>query len=893
MPMPVSPRPLAALLLTAGVALGQSADPLPERALARFGTTRFRPAASVTALAFSPDGQRLACWGHGSGTGDRFSLWEAGSGKEVRTTSTASGLLMALAWPADGPGLAVLRKGEGFGAASELMVWDFTAERPAELPKPVTGARIGGIVRVGGPKGRPVTTYGAAAVSANGKRLAVLTSLGDQPDAVVVFELKPAASVKELKRLTAFDPPPVGCTAVAFSPDGKWLVGVGRVLKDGKWGPGATIVVWDAAGKVARTVETPPTISQGGRLPLAVSDRSAALGLEDGGALLMDLGGGEPRTLASGHKAEKGRGTGTSAAAFAPDGKALVTAGRDGRVRVTEIESGKVKELGRHRSWPEALAVTRDGKRVASAGQDGLIRVWDVAAGTEAVPVGGHPSIVWRVSASADGKTVLTEGGDETIHVWDAAAGAERRRIPAGGPVMAAQLTPDGQRVVAVVGEWEKPERALKVWDAATGADATPAGFPKALTAGGFRITRDGNTLLTWTEDKLAAWAWPAGTKLWAADMAKPTAQGINSVGSVAVSPDGRHFVTVACRTWHREERGMRFGYAADGIVDLWETATGKRVRRLVESPGCFNPAVFAADGTLIHTGGGKFPNDVRAGGPAESRAHLCVVDPLTGRLVREFAPAGRADTHDTGRAAALSGDGKVLYLGTGIGEVLAFEVASGSLRAAYPGHRGNVLAVDTPANDIRRVASGSADTTALWWDVGFGGKGAAPSADDRKALWAALTNADGKAAYEAMTKLAGDPTEFVAHAASESKPAPPGPTAADLAPIFRDLDAKTFAAREAASAALDKYGEPAIALVRTRLETETSAEVRERLTKFLDRHTKPATDPERLRQGRALELLEHLGTPEAKGLLEKLAAGGPSRLTADAAAAVKRLAGR
>jgi hypothetical protein len=234
------------------------------------------------------------------------------------------------------------------------------------------------------------------------------------------------------------------------------------------------------------------------------------------------------------------------------------------------------------------------------------------------------------------------------------------------------------------------------------------------------------------------------------------------------------------------------------------------------------------------------------------------------------------------------------LFLGTGIGEVVAFEVATGSPRTAYPGHRGNVLAMEAPASDVRRVASGSADTTALWWDVGFGGGKETPlSADDRKTLWTALTNADGKAGQEAMTKLAGDAAGFVAHAAAELKPAPAGPTAADLAPIFKDLDAKAFAAREAATAALDKYGETALDLVRTRLETETSAEVRERLIKFLERHTKPASDPERLRQSRAVELLEHLGTAEAKQLLAKLSAGGPSRLTADAAGAVRRMASR
>ena len=94
--------------------------------------------------------------------------------------------------------------------------------------------------------------------------------------------------------------------------------------------------------------------------------------------------------------------------------------------------------------------------------------------------------------------------------------------------------------------------------------------------------------------------------------MPKPAAQGINKVDSMTVAPDGRHFVTVAGRSWYREDKGLKFGYGADGIVDLWETATGKRVRRLVESQACFRPAVFAADGTLIHSGGGKLPNDLR-----------------------------------------------------------------------------------------------------------------------------------------------------------------------------------------------------------------------------------------------------------------------------------------
>jgi WD40 repeat protein len=885
-------HPLAALLLLAGVVHAQP-DPLPEHALARFGTTRFRPSARITELAFSPDGRRLASWGDSNSGGDQFNLWNAGTGGEIRGVATSGHSLFALAWPATGPGVAVLRKGDSFGSATDLMVWDFTAEPPAELTKPVLGPQVGRIV-IGGPKAPAGTTYKAAAVSMDGKRLAALTTTGDLPDGVVVFELKPAASLADLKKLATFDAPPAACSTLAFSPDGRWLVGVAGLVKDGKPGPAAKVVVWDVSGKFARTTDTPPTINQGGRFPLAVSDTSAALGLEDGNTLVIQLATGNTRTLETAHKPVTGRGTGTSAAAFTPDGKTLITAGREGQIRLTDLGTGKkVRDLGKHRSWPEALAATADGKRVASAGQDGVIHVWDAATGADAVPLNGHASVLWHLATSADGKTVLTEGGDEVIHVWDA-AGTERRRIAAGARVLGLALAPDGRHVVATIGDYERPMGSLRVWDVSTGADASPTGFPKALPAGGFQFTPDGRTLVAFAERKLSAWAWPAGTKLWAAETPKPTAQGVNAVNAVAMAPDGRHFVVQGYRSWYREERGLRFGYAADGFVELWEIATGKRVRRLVEGQSVFNRSMFAPDGSLIHSGGGTFPNDRRAGAPAQSRAQLCVVDPLTGRLVREFRPPGRHDIFDSGRAAALSADGKILFLGTGVGEVLAFEMATGSLRTAYPGHRGAVLAMAAPANDVRRVASGSADTTALWWDVGFSARpGVSLSADDRKNLRAALADPDAKTAFGAMTKLAADPAGFLALATSELKPVPPGPTEADVAPHFKNLDAKAFAAREAATAALDKFGEAAVPLARARLEAETSPEARERLTRFIDQHTKPDSDPERLRQGRAVELLEHLGTPEAKELLAKLAKGGPAKLTADAAGAVRRLAAR
>ena len=299
---------------------------------------------------------------------------------------------------------------------------------------------------------------------------------------------------------------------------------------------------------------------------------------------------------------------------------------------------------------------------------------------------------------------------------------------------------------------------------------------------------------------------------------------------------------------------------------------------------------MYAADGSYIHSGGGTLPGDVRGGTPFQTRAQLCALDPLTGRLVREFGQSGRVDGFDSGFTVALSADGKVLFRATGAGEVHVFEVASGNFRTAFPGHKDMVLALDAPT-DVLRVVSGSRDTTALLWNVGFDGKKRlALSAENQAKQWESLTDPDGTKAYDAMVKFAADPEGFIAIAKAELKPAAAGPTAEELAPIFRDMDSKAFAIREAASAKLDKYGEGAITLVRTRLEIEPSVEVRDRLKRFLEKCDGPANAPTRLRQGRAVELLEHFATNEAKAILDQLARGGASHMTTDATSALKRI---
>ncbi len=456
----------------------------------------------------------------------------------------------------------------------------------------------------------------------------------------------------------------------------------------------------------------------------------------------------------------------------------------------------------------------------------------------------------------------------------------------AGAEILMCRLTPDSRHVVAAVGS----RQTLRMWDVGTGMDATPAWLSK-VSAAGFRFTPNGKVLLTHAANNLTAWAWPAGTKLWSTDTRSKYTDGRYWVQSIAVSPDGRHFATIAEFNLDRDGLPPADKRSDIGIVDLWDLATGKRVRRLAESETGFHTLGFASDRTLLLSGNLTLPGDFRGRKPGMPYG-LFAVDSLTGKLIQEF-DAKCPDQIGGGQDFALSADGRTLFWAADLGTLEIYEVATGQLRATLPGHRDAILSIDTPTNDVRRVASASGDTTVLWWDVGFHGKPAMLSAEERNSLWKELGATNARRGFYAMTKLAADPAGFVGLAASRLKPVPRGPTAAELASHFKNLAAKSFAAREAAIQALDLYGETAVRHVRARLNVETDPEARERLSKFLERHVKPDNDPQRLRHGRAIELLEHLGTPETKDLLAKLAKGGPGKLTADAAAALKRLASR
>jgi hypothetical protein len=110
------------------------------------------------------------------------------------------------------------------------------------------------------------------------------------------------------------------------------------------------------------------------------------------------------------------------------------------------------------------------------------------------------------------------------------------------------------------------------------------------------------------------------------------------------------------------------------------------------------------------------------------------------------------------------------------------------------------------------------------------------------------------------------------------------------------ELDSAKFSQREKAYNELEKLGEGAGRFYREALVRNPSPEVRRQLDRLMEKlkQGKRILSPKYLQIERANEVLELAASPDARKLLENLAAGAPeARLTQHAKASLQRLGRR
>jgi len=233
---------------------------------------------------------------------------------------------------------------------------------------------------------------------------------------------------------------------------------------------------------------------------------------------------------------------------------------------------------------------------------------------------------------------------------------------------------------------------------------------------------------------------------------------------------------------------------------------------------------------------------------------------------------------------AAFAPDGRTLAVVVD-SRVQLLDVDSGKVLKTLSGHQGTIQAV-VFAPDGKTLASAGADTTGLVWKITDVVKPPAPVELSDKQLadaWAELPRGDGVNAGEAVRLLTLGAAQSVPFLKKALRPAV-APDEKIVAQLIANLDSQEFNVRKQATAELEKLGELAFPALRRALQAQPPLEARRRLENLLARGKGRVLAGERLRNHRAIEVLERVGTPDAAQVLSALAQGAPEALITETA---------
>lgn len=716
------------------------------------------------------------------------------------------------------------------------------------------------------------------AVSPNGRTMAAFCGRGSNPKALYAWDV---ATGKELFKLHFEATDGETIESLVFSPDGKTLAG----------GSNKRIRFWDG------------------------------------------LNGGNRGEIQGVH-------AGTFSVAYSPDGKLLASASGDHVIRLWNVATRQsVLAMHGHKSLVWALTFSPDSQILLSGSSDNTIRLWETATAKEIRTLQGHKDVVKSVAVSGDGKIVASGSRDGTVHLWDAISGAEIRKweFPESGVDQVA-FSPDG-KTLATGGT--TAHYCVRLWNVATGEEIVrEQGHRRTVYSLAFSL--DGKTLVSQSNGSIRSWEPSTARQLhllggngslnrfalssdsqtvafaerWgdkairlydlAAGKEVRRLPGHEAgVWSLAFSPDGR---ILASGGFNEQDQ--------DGRVHLWDVITGRQLHVLRGHKHYVYELAFSSDGKILASGS----DTVRLWDVATGKALLCFQQEVMGPRSLTFSPDGKTlafvDQRDVLRVwevavakeifavplkngwgvagLAFSPDGRTLGSGFSTGIVRLWDVPTAKAVLDLPGHEGRVNTLAFSHNG-KTLASGSHDTSVLIWDTAAAVSRGLPAASEFGALdladlWTDLASEDAVRAHKALWGFAASGEKAISWMKNRLRPVKEADYKS-IDQLMAELDDKEFPVREAATKQLKNLGIQAFPKLHLALQGRPSPELRLRIEALLGGIQQPRPGSEHLRRTRAIQVLEHIGFPEASQILENLASGAAQApQTQDAKAALQRV---
>ncbi len=615
----------------------------------------------------------------------------------------------------------------------------------------------------------------------------------------------------------------VGMSPV-FTADSKHVIGMGAKN---------TLAMIDSSTGKAVKATLPKSDSLMGQQVAGPND-VVLFPLRTGGATVWDLKNGKAfATL------ETGRPPASTIqqTPFAPDASFLVTA-FNGHLCRWNLPKGDLA-FGQPTPQGSATTVTRlvyspDGKKIFSLGENDLPGVWSIddqkwTRTPQITPekdpsenekmmliFGGYP-MTRSVAFSASGPRFLTGGMNQGMEVRDGTTGKTLAKLknPSkdgnnGTDFHYGTLSTDGATATLFKMNYtgNQSKMTFENWDVNAGVRSNFAEFTFPNYASMATISPCGRFAMFGS--KIVALA--NGTTLFS--IIKSQNQNQNYYyygGNTTFSSDGRLMATT------QNEETMKGNLNSPGTVHLWDVVTGKEIRKI--STGANSNAV-------------SFSDDNRMVGFASIKG-VRVFDTTSGQEIA-FFPANdlRVPNYYEGMTSSspfnFSPDGKTLATGHTDGTITIWKLPK------LPG-----LPILKPEEFEK------------FWEA-FGSD-APPDSRNR------------------IHRLIQDPETAMKLLTSKFVAPPLKPITIDLATAIRKFDSPAFLDRQRAVKQVKELGPRALPALQDAIRTTESVEVRARAEELIEQMKAGpriySTSPD-LRAVRAIEVLEHIGTQDAKKLL-------------------------
>jgi WD40 repeat protein len=358
---------------------------------------------SIAAVAFSPDGTRLAT----ASKDGTAKVWATDEQELLSFRGPADAntdaMVTVLAFSPDSTRIATGSLGE------VVKVWDV----------------VGGIelLNLRNPQGsfRGTAWVTVMAFSADGRRLATVSKDRTATETVTVWN---ATDGRILQRFNGLVPHIAGITFVG---QGEHLV---VASYDG------TLTTWDVASGQKmpwlpgqeRSINGWVSIPEAGFSPdggrLAVPEKELTL-------KILETASGRELTSLESHSStfemfaqgsfqeEQEVRSAFTGVALSPDGIRLATGYEDGKIELRDATSGRyILMFVGHKNRVNAVAFSPDSSRLASVSDDETIKVWGMSSAQELLTLHGFSRRVLRVAFSPNGKRLAAAGSDGVVQVY-------------------------------------------------------------------------------------------------------------------------------------------------------------------------------------------------------------------------------------------------------------------------------------------------------------------------------------------------------------------------------------------------------------------------------------------------------------------------------------------